>query len=394
MTLRNTDVVVLAGDGFEEMEFWYPVLRLREAGANVTVLGVSSADLEVGRCGYPVVPDAALSGYSGRPSIVVVPGVAESAADELASAVAPRLKGWSADGVRIVATSTAVAALAAAGILEGTTVSCPASAEDAVRATGAIVGAGAVSVSDSVATARSVDDVVELFQELRARWDLGGPPALAEARVAVLCENQYQELELWYPLLRLREEGATAYTVGPKAGAMYVSKLGYPVVTDLAAGDVDAADFDAVVIPGGHSPEGMRKSQALLGFVRAMDERGAIVSAICHAGWVLASAGIAKGRHLTCVSIIKDDVIHAGGDYVTQEVVRDGNLITSRLPSDLPVFAATVVQAVVEAPKAGTEASYPLPHSQPSYDTAARLVPLAVGVASANYTQISAPVGN
>ena len=83
---------------------------------------------------------------------------------------------------------------------------------------------------------------------------------LSEAAVAVLCENMYQELELWYPLLRLREAGATAYTVGPKAGAMFTSKLGYPVVADLAARDVDVADFDAVVIPGGHSPENMRRA--------------------------------------------------------------------------------------------------------------------------------------
>lgn len=215
---------------------------------------------------------------------------------------------------------------------------------------------------------------------------------LSEATVAVLCENQYQELELWYPLLRLREEGATVYTVGPKAGAMYVSKLGYPVITDLSAEEVDAADVDAVIIPGGHSPEGMRRSQAMLDLVRKVHERGGIVAAICHAGWVLASAGIAKGRHLTCVSIIKDDVIHAGGDYVNEEVVRDGNLITSRLPSDLPVFMATVVRALEEASPSPHSRSFPPPASQPSYTAHAQLVPLAVGVASANYTQISAAV--
>ncbi len=215
---------------------------------------------------------------------------------------------------------------------------------------------------------------------------------LQQATVAVLCENMYQELELWYPLLRLREEGAAAYTVGPKAGAMYTSKLGYPVVSDLAAGDLDAADFDAVIIPGGHSPENMRRSADVIGFVRKMDERGAIVAAICHAGWVLASAGIAKGRRLTCVGVIKDDVIHAGGDYVNEPVVRDGNLITSRLPSDLPAFTAAVIQALSEAPEPGRGQGRTLADasSSPSYSNKARLVPLSVGIASPDYTQISA----
>jgi len=214
------------------------------------------------------------------------------------------------------------------------------------------------------------------------------------SRIAVLAENQYQELELWYPLLRLREAGAECFVVAPKAGATYTSKLGYPVVSDLAVGDVDASEFDAVVVPGGHAPEAMRRSADLIDFVRKMDQRGAIVAAICHAGWVLASAGIAKGRRLTCVAIIKDDVIHAGADYLNEQVVRDGNLITSRLPSDLPAFSAAILDALRQSPepdRAGRPARAPAT-SSPAYTTASRLVPLAVGVASGDYTQISAPV--
>ena len=158
---------------------------------------------------------------------------------------------------------------------------------------------------------------------------------LADAQIAVLAENQYQELELWYPLLRLREEGANVVVVGPAAGQPYASKLGYPVVPDVSINDVDASDFDAVVIPGGFAPEGMRRHKPMIEFVRKVHDQGALVAAICHAGWVLASAGIAKDRNVTCVALIKDDVIHAGGKYVDQAVVRDGNIITSRLPSDL-----------------------------------------------------------
>ena len=164
---------------------------------------------------------------------------------------------------------------------------------------------------------------------------------LADAQIAVLAENLYQELELWYPLLRLREEGANVVVVGP-AEQVYASKLGYPVKPDLAVSEVDAADFDAVVIPGGFAPEGMRRHKPMIDFVRKVHDQGSLVAAICHAGWMLASAGIARDRNVTCVAIIKDDVINAGGKYVDQAVVRDGNIITSRLPSDLPVFCREI----------------------------------------------------
>lgn len=173
---------------------------------------------------------------------------------------------------------------------------------------------------------------------------------LADAQIAVLAEHQYQELELWYPLLRLREEGANVVVIAPSIDQPYASKLGYPVVGDIAAADVSAEDFDAVVIPGGFAPEGIRRNKAMVDLVRNVHDQGGLVAAICHAGWVLASAGIAKDRKLTCVSLIKDDVINAGGKYVDEPVVQDGNIITSRLPSDLPVFGRAIVDYLKAAP--------------------------------------------
>ena len=105
------------------------------------------------------------------------------------------------------------------------------------------------------------------------------------------------------------------------------------------------------MIPGGFAPEGMRRHKPMIEFVRKVHDQGALVAAICHAGWVLASAGIAKDRNVTCVALIKDDVIHAGGKYVDQAVVRDGNIITSRLPSDLPVFCKEIVSYLKESPR-------------------------------------------
>src|SRR5258706_15212287 len=103
---------------------------------------------------------------------------------------------------------------------------------------------------------------------------------LADAQIAVLAENQYQELELWYPLLRLREEGANVVVVGPVAEQTYASKLGYPVKPDLAITEVEAADFAAVVIPGGFPPEGMRRHKPMVAFVRQGHDQGALAPAI------------------------------------------------------------------------------------------------------------------
>jgi protease I len=164
--------------------------------------------------------------------------------------------------------------------------------------------------------------------------------------IAVLAEDMYQELELWYPLLRMREAGAEVTVVGMPGVEEYHSKHGYPVQVDAAADAVSAQDFDAVIIPGGYAPDRIRRHQPMLDLVRGVFERGGVVAAICHAAWVPISAGIMEGRRATCVSAIKDDVINAGATYVDEEVVQDGNLITSRVPSDLPAFCRTIMAAL------------------------------------------------
>lgn len=165
-------------------------------------------------------------------------------------------------------------------------------------------------------------------------------------RVAVLAENMYQELEVWYPLLRLREAGAETFVVGTGSAATYTSKMGYPVQVDVTADQVSAADVDAVVVPGGYAPDLMRRYPAMVDLVRQAFDQGKVVAAICHAGWMLASAGVLKGKKATCFFAIKDDVINAGATYVDAEVVRDGNLITSRMPSDLPAFCREIIAAL------------------------------------------------
>src|SRR6516164_10252408 len=172
---------------------------------------------------------------------------------------------------------------------------------------------------------------------------------LQNVRAAVLVEQMYQEMEVWYPIYRLREAGCKVTVVGPEAGQTYPSKLGYPAKSDKAAKDVSADDFEVLVIPGGYAPDHLRRCEPMIKLTSAMAEQGKVVAAICHGPWVLCSTQALKGRKATCFFAIKDDVMNAGANYVDQEVVRDGNLITSRKPDDLPAFMQAIMQAVKEA---------------------------------------------
>jgi protease I len=172
---------------------------------------------------------------------------------------------------------------------------------------------------------------------------------LTGKRAAVLVEQQYQEMEVWYPVYRLREAGCRVTLVGPEAGQVYPSKLGYPAKSDKAAKDVSADEFDLLVVPGGFAPDFIRRSEAMVRLASDMAEQGKLVAAICHGPWVLCSTQALKGRKATCFFAIKDDVINAGANYTDAEVVRDGNVITSRKPDDLPAFMQTIFQALKEA---------------------------------------------
>jgi protease I len=165
-------------------------------------------------------------------------------------------------------------------------------------------------------------------------------------RIAILAEDTYEDLELWYPLLRLREAGAETVVVGTGSAAVYHSKHGVPVTVNATANDVSAADFAAVIVPGGFAPDRLRQYPAVLKLVRDCYEQGSVVAAICHGGWVPASAGILRGKKATCYVAIKDDLINAGATYLDAEVVVDGNLITSRTPEDLPAFCRAIIGAL------------------------------------------------
>lgn len=164
-------------------------------------------------------------------------------------------------------------------------------------------------------------------------------------KIAILVEDSYEDLELWYPYYRLLEEGADVKLIGPEAKA-YKSKHGYPAEADLSAAEAKAEDFQGIVVPGGYAPDRLRRYPKILDLVREVFENGGIVASICHGPWVLISANIMKGKKTTAVISLKDDLINAGAIYLDKEVVIDNNLITSRTPKDLPAFLPAIIAAL------------------------------------------------
>jgi protease I len=167
-------------------------------------------------------------------------------------------------------------------------------------------------------------------------------------KVILLAENLYQDLELWVPYYRLKEEGAEVTIVGSGSSRTYTSKNGLPVDVQKEAKEIDMSQYDGVLIPGGYAPDLMRRYPEMVRIVREAHQKGKVIAAICHAGWMLASAGILKGKKATGFFAIKDDMVNAGAHYVDEEVVRDGNLITSRKPDDLPAFCREMIEALAK----------------------------------------------
>ncbi len=165
-------------------------------------------------------------------------------------------------------------------------------------------------------------------------------------RIAILLENLYDDKELLYPYYRLQEEGFTVDLIGAKANTTYKSKNGVPATSDKASSDVSADEYDALVIPGGFSPDYMRRTQATVDFAREIDKQKKPIAAICHGPWLLISSCDLKGRKLTGFHSLKIDIENAGATYLDETVVIDDNLITSRTPKDLPAFAKAIIDTL------------------------------------------------
>ena len=162
-------------------------------------------------------------------------------------------------------------------------------------------------------------------------------------KIAIMLDEKYQEMEVWYPLYRFVEAQAKVVLVAPEKGRTYESKLGYPCVSDEAARDVQGRDFDAVVVPGGWAPDFMRRDESMIRFIRQCVEAGIVLAAICHGGWMLCCTDALRGRRATSFLAIRHDMINAGCEWVDEQCVVDGNLITARKPDDLPAFCKAIM---------------------------------------------------
>jgi protease I len=169
------------------------------------------------------------------------------------------------------------------------------------------------------------------------------PLPLTDRRVLILTGEIYEDLELWYPKLRLQEAGATVVVAGPEAETTYTGKHGYPCVSDTAIASMRADDFDALVVPGGFMPDKLRRDPAVLELVRDFDEATKPIAAICHGGWIPISAHVYRGVKVTGSPGIRDDLVNAGADYEDQAVVVDRHHVSSRRPDDLPDFCRALI---------------------------------------------------
>jgi protease I len=171
---------------------------------------------------------------------------------------------------------------------------------------------------------------------------------LTGKKVIQLVSADFEDLELWYPVLRLREEGATVHIVGENADQEYIGKYGVPIVSEYAFKDINPEDYDAILVPGGWSPDKLRRYEDVISMVQSMDRSKKPIGQICHAGWVLISAKILQGVKVTSTPGIKDDMENAGATWVNEPVVTDGHIVSSRRPPDLPDYMREFIEAMAK----------------------------------------------
>lgn len=165
-------------------------------------------------------------------------------------------------------------------------------------------------------------------------------------KIIQLVSNDFEDLELWYPVLRLREEGAVVDIAGEKKGETYIGKYGVPIISDLSFDEVNIDEYDAILVPGGWAPDKLRRFPEVLDMVQTMNDRKKPIGQICHAGWVLISAKILEGKKVTSTPGIKDDMENAGAIWLNEAVVVDGHIVSSRRPPDLPDYLREFIKVL------------------------------------------------
>ena len=167
---------------------------------------------------------------------------------------------------------------------------------------------------------------------------------LKDKKVLTLVDEIYEDLELLYPIYRLREEGAKVVVAGKETDKTYKGKHGYPTEADVTFSEVNVEEYDGILVPGGFAPDKLRRYPEVLDFVKHFDKEKKVIGHICHAGWVLVSADVLDGVKVTSTPAIKDDLKNAGAEWVDEEVVVDGHIISRRKPDDLPAYMKAIIE--------------------------------------------------
>ncbi len=164
-----------------------------------------------------------------------------------------------------------------------------------------------------------------------------------------LVHNNYEDLELWYPVIRLREAGAEVLIAGEKNHTEYFGKYGLPVLTDRAYSEINPDKYDGLLIPGGWAPDKIRRFEEVITIIKFLDKVKKPIGQICHGGWVLISAGILKGKKVTSTPAIRDDMENAGAIWEDNEVVVDGHIVSSRTQVDLPFYVKKFIEVLLRS---------------------------------------------
>ncbi|PYZ98167.1 protease [Alteribacter lacisalsi] len=172
---------------------------------------------------------------------------------------------------------------------------------------------------------------------------------LKDVKVLTVVDDEFEDLELWYPIYRLREEGAICHVAGKEADHTYTGKYGVPVKSDYSFEQIEISEYDGILVPGGWAPDKLRRYDEVLDMVTFMEEKKRPIGQICHAGWVLISADILRGKQVTSTPGIKHDMMNAGAEWHNEGVVVDGHLISSRRPPDLPAYAKAFADALADS---------------------------------------------
>jgi len=203
-----------------------------------------------------------------------------------------------------------------------------------------------------MAVRRSADKVSKAVKDMfcrKARMDNKERGKLVKnKKILSLIHHEFEDLELWYPVLRLQEAGAIVHLVGEEANEKYIGKYGVPAYSDFKFTDIDPAEYDGLLVPGGWAPDKLRRFPEVLDIVTQMHKQSKVIGQICHAGWVLISAKILQGRKVTSTPGIKDDMENAGAIWFDEPVVVDGNLVSSRRPPDLPLYMQSYIQVLAK----------------------------------------------